>query len=157
MNFITLISLFFIMLRNSQDTEQENGSLMCFFHHFFAALCSYNILFLWQCSAPLSFPHSRFHISSTLHLFNSHNITFALNVCYAGDFIIYYHYRQSSISTFIGFEQKSSTGYLGNQMRNVRKSSMVTKKWLINAQNTYIKLTGKMSNVQCYLHYQTPV
>lgn len=30
MNFITLISLIFIMLGNRQDTEQENGSLMCF-------------------------------------------------------------------------------------------------------------------------------
>lgn len=30
MNFMTLISLIFIMLRNSQASEQENGSLMCF-------------------------------------------------------------------------------------------------------------------------------
>lgn len=30
MSFITLISLIFIMLRNSQATEQKNGSLMYF-------------------------------------------------------------------------------------------------------------------------------
>lgn len=30
MNFITLVSLIFIMLRNSQAKKQKNDSLMCF-------------------------------------------------------------------------------------------------------------------------------
>lgn len=76
MNFITLVSLIFIMLRNSQDTEQENGSLMCFsitsslpfVHVTFFSYDSAPHLYYFHTPGSTSPPHYTFLIPIIKHL-----------------------------------------------------------------------------------------
>lgn len=108
MNFITLISLTFIMLRNSQATEQENGSLMFF---------SITSLLSFICITFFSYDsvayHYHFHTPDSISLLHYtflipviKHLPYTSKSCwspYCFTLFALLVYRRSFISTFIAF------------------------------------------------------